>query len=188
MPAKFAKEEFARRLAARFGGCLVVRGSYFGITDTVWVACVECGMNWMPIANGLLRGVGCPHCNPRPGFDPTKPSLLYGFSFANAYGRRLYKIGITNHRDPRRRYGARDRRAMTLLHTIGYATGAEARAAERHILTNWSDLRFWGEKGLSFSNTEVFVVDVLDEQTMLRVLAERHRRSVAPDHLFAGAA
>jgi len=107
-----------------------------------------------------LRGVGCATCN-QPGFDPTKPALLYCFFVYHPDYGGMYKIGVTN-RTARSRYLAWERKYMTLIYERVYSTGAEAQSVERAIIAKHEADRCRGPMPCTFSDREVFTKAVLN--------------------------
>lgn len=149
------------RIRAHYGPAVEVVGTFSTTAARLALKCTGCAHEWAPTANSALQGrTGCLGCNHK-GFNPAKPALVYCVAFAHSGGDTLYKVGITN-RTPAARYNTTGEwGGLTLRGVERHDTGAAARARERELLTRYAHLRFRGSTGMSFSNIEVFLTDVL---------------------------
>lgn len=92
----------------------------------------KCGHQWDVVPMSILSGSGCPECVTHGGYDQTKPGTLYYLSACHE-GRKIYKIGITNHTVAKRfkKYNLERLGVKTLFQYGG--TGADILAVETHI-------------------------------------------------------
>lgn len=77
------------------------------------------------------------------GFNPNKPATFYFAKLDNG----LYKYGITN-RSFHRRYEKIDRDRMTLIYTIRFLNGQDAKDLEKEVSRKSSHLKYKGERVL----------------------------------------
>lgn len=107
-----------------------------------------------------LKGYGCPGCSSY-GFDGTKPTILYYLRIdTDLCEYPLYKIGITN-RTVNERFNLTDLNKITIVSTIKYSSGQEAREKEQQILKEFKHHRYKGPDLLSSGNTELLTADIL---------------------------
>lgn len=107
----------------------------------------------------------CAHMPPPEyGFSKERQANLYHIRMTLPDGTRLYKVGITN-RDPSARLkGMRLRPGVTaeVLEVISFASGRDARIAEKRIHRKLSSHRYGGPAVMHNGNTELFTVNALD--------------------------
>jgi len=87
-------------------------------------------------------------------------AALYCFRVRHDVAGTLYKIGITN-RDPVVRYKPADLSRMSLAMVMCLTSGEVAQQIESSIKRRYAAFRFPEKRtGFSFSNTELFTVDI----------------------------
>lgn len=123
----------------------------------VYITCNKCNNTFTQRPHNHTEGKGCPSCA-KPGFDPTKPAILYYISVLSGTA---YKIGITN-KDIETRF-ARDIENIKVLKTWEYPIGYDARAAETNILSTYKEYKYTGRRLLiEAGDSELFYKDILD--------------------------
>lgn len=118
---------------------------------------------------GILDQV-CVHMEEAPsGFQPVKPATLYQLRITLPCGEVLYKLGITN-RDVRARIrglGPADGVTIDVDVVREYASGRDARMAEKLLHNQYSSHRYVGSAVLSNGNTELFCVRLLETKEQI---------------------
>ena len=131
---------------------------YVNMHTNIVITCNTCRSCFNQTPRNHLNGDGCSRCNPKGGFDKTKPGLLYYLSINNG---QAYKIGITN-KTVQQRFSTSDLNKITVLQTWEYQDGKEAAAQELKILQDNKFAKYKGSHLLSSGNTELFSYDVLN--------------------------
>lgn len=112
---------------------------------------------WPAIPHSILLGSRCPICSTKSSFDPTKPGKLYFVSF-EVNEITYFKVGITTQETVEKRLVADWKKLkMQLLWKIDYSVAAEAKEAEKKILTN-NKKYLVNTKALTSGNTETFSI------------------------------
>jgi hypothetical protein len=102
------------------------------------------------------------------GFNPDRPGILYFWQFSGSHGERAWKVGITNRSAMDRKYEFRIKPgwSATLIAEIKFERGADARDAERSILSECEDESYVegydGPRFLKSGYTELFCVNVYE--------------------------
>ena len=104
---------------------------------------------------------GCKHCS-KTGFDMNKPAILYYLSINNG---QAYKIGITN-RSVKDRYNNIDLDKIRVLKIWEYPLGKYAHKVEQDILKLYVNNKYNGAPILQTGNSELFIDDVLELDTI----------------------
>jgi len=108
----------------------------------------------------------CAHMPPPEyGFSKEKPAFLYHLRITVPGGLVLFKLGITN-RDPLARIagmGLHPGVSAEVLEKIEFASGRDARIAEKRLHRKFSNHRYGGPQVMKNGNTELFTVNVLDQ-------------------------
>lgn len=156
-------QQFELDIGRIHAGKIVVVGEYASAMKKIEVRCVVCSHTWNPIADSLLRGVGCPECAIS-GFQRNKSAICYYARIFNACGSPVYKIGVTNRTVAERFKGELDK--LLVLNIKHFTTGADAYAVEREILRKYRADRYCGPRLLrGAANDELFTRDVLGLDT-----------------------
>ena len=127
------------------------------------------GAHKRAIELGILDEV-CAHMPPAiSGFDKQKSAILYQLRITLPCGEVLYKLGITN-RDVRARIrglGPDDGVTIDVDTVREYASGRDARMAEKLLHSQYSSHRYVGSAVLSNGNTELFRVRLLETKEQI---------------------
>ena len=133
-------------------------GDYVTVNTRATFACAE-GHQWDATPSNIMTGRGCPSCADY-GFDANAPAIVYYLKVEA--DETYYKIGITNN-TVELRFGVADMKKITVLETVDFEVGADARAFEGDILKTYAKHRAEDVNVLTKGgNTELFTVDVLN--------------------------
>lgn len=105
----------------------------------------------------------CAHMEPGDyGFNPEKPATLYLLRVTAPGGQTLYKVGITNRSVERRIAGMGLFEGVTaeVIDQAMYASGRDARIAEKRLHRKASSHKYIGPPVMSNGNTELFTESV----------------------------
>jgi len=133
-------------------------GEYVNTKTKATFECAE-GHQWDAAPASVVAICGCPTCA-NSGFDAAAPAIVYYLKIEA--DETYYKIGITN-RTVELRFGVTDMKKITVLETVDFEVGADARAFEGDILKTYAKHRAEDVNVLTKGgNTELFTVDVLN--------------------------
>ena len=113
---------------------------------------------------GLLDEA-CAHMPPPEyGFSKERAAVLYHLRITGPGGLVLFKVGITNRavEDRIAGMGLHDGISAEVLDRIEFASGRDARIAEKRLHRRLSSKRYSGPPVMKNGNTELFTVNVLD--------------------------
>lgn len=107
----------------------------------------------------------CAHMPPPEyGFSKERAAVLYHLRITGPGGLVLFKVGITNRavEDRIAGMGLHDGISAEVLDRIEFASGRDARIAEKRLHRRLSSKRYSGPPVMKNGNTELFTVNVLD--------------------------
>lgn len=135
---------------------------YKGAHTKIKIICATHGV-FEQIPHNHLNDRGCPSCSTL-GFNPSKPGSLYYIKFESNDTLPLYKIGVTNSEnvlDRIKTMRVYKGFTHTVLKTIQFDTGFEARELEQLLHKEYAEHRYYGDPIMINGNTELFVKDVM---------------------------
>lgn len=111
-----------------------------------------------------LQGCGCPECAisyiAQKYF--AKPTILYYVYIAKA---NLYKIGITTHTNPLKRFSKEKSLGIKLLWSETFSNGKDAYTKEQEIIKTYEKFKYLGKKIFSKGGeSECFTIDILNKK------------------------
>lgn len=163
-------EELRARLFNNRGTEYILIGNSKGVKSKNLIKHTVCGHEWQVIINDVIRGKSnCPMCsnmNSKSGFDPSKPSILYFFSFPYLHYH-CYKIGITN-----RTLAERHKLDTDIIDPIWefqFETGTIARKLEKLLLDKYKSFSI--NTGMLHSGNTETITAFIDRQEVLELIA-----------------
>lgn len=160
---RLTTEEFVERARLVHGSKYnYSKAQYTRGLEKVEIICSEHGSFWQsPATHTMGNKSGCPGCA-IPGYDQTKPGLLYYLAVTTNNSETLYKIGITN-LTVEKRFPNADLARIRVIRTWQFSKGIEAANRELAVLREFSDDIYTGPDVLiGGGNTELFIRDVLE--------------------------